>query len=118
MSPFVLILAAARAAIGAFTWVAPQSAARAFGLEADPKLSYMARLFGARDVALAVGVVTTEGSARRSWLALGLFCDALDFLAAGFAHRDGSMRPQAAMLAGGAAAAGSVLGAIALTQED
>ncbi|MGZ4268429.1 MAG: hypothetical protein ACXVFN_05455 [Solirubrobacteraceae bacterium] len=117
MSPLVLSLAAGRAAIGAFTWVAPQSAARLFGLEPDPKSSYVARLFGVRDVALAIGAVTTEGEARRSWLALGLFCDAFDFLAAGFAHRDGSMRPQAAMLAGGAAAAGAALGAAALARE-
>jgi len=116
MSPLVLSLAAGRAAIGAFTWVAPQSASKVFGLDPDPKFGYIARLFGARDVALAIGAATTEGDAQRTWLALGLFCDALDVAAAGLAHRDGSMRPQAAALAGGAAVGGAVLGALALRE--
>ncbi|MEP6952781.1 MAG: hypothetical protein ABI950_01820 [Solirubrobacteraceae bacterium] len=116
MSPLVLSLVAGRALIGAFTWVAPQSASRAFGLDPDPKFGYIARLFGARDVALAIGAVTTEGDAQRRWLTLGLFCDALDLVAAGLARRDGSMRPQAAALAGGAAFGGAVLGALALRE--
>lgn len=116
MSPLVLSLAAGRIAIGAFTWVAPQPAARAFGLDPDPRFGYVARLFGARDVALAAGVLASDGDARRTWLAVGLFCDVLDLAAAGLAHRDGSMRPQAAALAGGAALGGAVLGATALRE--
>jgi len=67
-------------------------------------------------VALAIGAVTTDGDAQRTWLALGLFCDTFDIAAAGLAHRDGSMRPQAAALAGGAAVGGAVLGALALRE--
>ena len=117
MSPFAVALAAGRIAIGAFTWVAPQPAAKVFGLEADPKFGYIARLFGARDVALGVGVLTTSGDAHRSWLQLGLACDGLDTVAAMLGERDGSMRPQAAALAGGAAVTGAILGVLALQQE-
>jgi hypothetical protein len=116
MSPLVLSLASSRAAIGAFTWVAPQSAAKVLGLDADPKSAFIARLFGVRDVALGVGTLSAEGDARRTWLALALFCDALDAAAALLAHRDGSMRPQTAALAGGAGVGGVVLGALALRE--
>src|SRR5437764_2277178 len=117
MSPLVLSLAASRAAIGAFTWVAPLPAARVFGLEPNPKFSFVARLLGARDVALAAGIVVADGDARRTWLAVALGCDILDLAAAGLAHRDGTMRPQATALAGAAALAGTIMGAAALRQE-
>lgn len=117
MSPFAVALAGGRIAIGAATWISPTRSAKAFGLDPDPKLGYIARLFGARDVALGVGVLTTSDEARRSWLQLGLACDALDTVAAMLAERDGSMRPRAAALAGGAAVAGAILGVLALEQE-
>jgi hypothetical protein len=116
MSPLVLNLAAGRAFVGGFTWLAPQKAARLFGLEPDPKSAYVARLFGVRDVALGIGAVSTDGDAQRKWLALGLFCDALDLVASGLAYRDGAMRPQTAALAGGAALGGAMLGAMALRE--
>ena len=65
----------------------------------DP-VAYLGRLFGARDVALAYGSMTSSGAARRTWLVAGLAVDA--------ARRDGRGR-------GGRAGYLSVLQTVLLT---
>jgi hypothetical protein len=69
----VKALAGLRMAIGTAAWVSPRMAGKAFGLDADenPQSPYLARLFGARDVALGWGALRSEGETRRQWLLAG-----------------------------------------------
>lgn len=70
-------------AVGLASWATPRAAGKAFGMDVpgNPQAPYLARLFGARDIALACGVLGTEGDAQRQWLLAGLACDVADALA-------------------------------------
>jgi hypothetical protein len=101
-------VSALRLIVGAGAWLAPRLAGKAFLLDVDdnPQSPYLARLFGARDVALAYGTMSSSGAARRTWLTAGLACDAADTLAAFAGGRDGSLsRLQTVVLAAPAIAA-------------
>jgi hypothetical protein len=74
-------LAAFRIVLGAASWVAPGSLARAYGVPKDritPELEYMTRVFGVRAVALGIGYLASSGEARLLWHRLWLLCDAAD----------------------------------------
>lgn len=103
---------------GVAVWAFPVPVGRLFGfdLTRDPQAPYLARVLGARDVALAWGVIATEGDAQRRWLLAGLACDSADTLAAIAAGANGlSKRATAGGL--GAALWGAVCGAIALREQ-
>ena len=108
-----------RTAVGISSWTAPRLAGRAFGLDvaANPQAPYLARLFGIRDVALAAGAARSSGEARRTWLKLGIACDAFDVAAAALGRRDGSLSPFTTVLVGGVAVAALGLGVAALNGE-
>ena len=55
-----------RIGIGVASWATPRVAGKLFGLDAkaNPQSPYLARLFGARDIALGVGALSSEGDAR------------------------------------------------------
>src|SRR5438067_693587 len=74
-------IGAFRAFGGASFWIAPDLTARAYrsGPVARDRLS--ARLAGAREVALALGPLLSDGEDRSRWLRLGLACDFADALA-------------------------------------
>jgi hypothetical protein len=76
-------IGALRVAIGVSSWATPRLAGKTFGLDAvaNPQTPYLARLFGARDVALGYGVLTTSGESQRQWLAIGAACDVADAIA-------------------------------------
>jgi hypothetical protein len=105
-----------RAAVGAGAWLTPRLSGKAFGLDAagNPQSPYIARLFGARDVALAYGTMTTTGEEQDRWLVAALGCDAADALAGIAAWRGGYLSPFSSFLVTAAAVNGVVLGAIAL----
>jgi hypothetical protein len=106
-------------AIGAASWTTPRVAGRLFGLDAgaNPQSPYLARLFGARDVALAWGALGTEGDARRQWLVAGLACDAADALAGIAGGRGGYLPKLTSVLVSGTALAAVALGVAALDDE-
>jgi hypothetical protein len=109
-------LAGLRLAIGVGAWLAPRATGKAFLLAPDdnPQSPYLARLFGARDAALAYGTLDSSGDAQRRWLVAGLACDVADTLAALAGGRRGYLSPvQSAFLAAPAISA-VALGAIAL----
>jgi hypothetical protein len=113
-------LAMLRLGVGAGAWLAPRLAGKAFLLrpEDNPQSPYLGRLFGARDVALAYGSMSSNGGARRTWLVAGLAVDAADTLAAIAGGRAGYLsRVQTALLAG-PALAGVAMGLIALRGAD
>jgi hypothetical protein len=112
-------LAAVRTAIGVASWTTPRFAGRLFGLDAsaNPQLPYLARLFGARDVALAWGAISTEGETRRQWLAAGLACDVADALAGIAGGRGGYLPKLTSVLVSTTALSAVVLGVAALGNE-
>src|SRR2546423_13769312 len=82
-------------AIGAGAWATPRLAGRLFGLDVagNPQAPYLARLFGARDLALAWGALGAEGSARRQWLLAGPARDGADPPAGGGGGGRGRLPP-------------------------
>jgi hypothetical protein len=114
------LLHSLRLAVGLGAWLTPGLAGRLFGLSAadNPQLPYMARLFGARDVALAVGTAQTTGPSRRVWWQVGIACDLLDAVAAYLGGRNGSLSKPTVVLAGGTAIAAAALGVAAMQADD
>ena len=113
-------LALLRLAVGIGAWVMPGTAGKLFGIDAtaNPQAPYLARLFGVRDVALALGALQTAGEARRQWLQLGVLCDAADVGAAVFGKKGGYLSAPTAIMVGGVAAAATALGVNALQAPD
>jgi hypothetical protein len=109
-----------RLTIGAGSWLMPRLGGRLFGLDAreNPQLPYVLRLFGVRDVALAGGLVASEGEPRALWLRMGVACDAADALAGLAAGARGELGPFSSALVTAAAMGAGALGAAALRTED
>lgn len=109
-------LSGLRLVIGASAWLLPRAAGKGFGLDAsaNPQSPYLARLFGARDVAMGVGTLHSSGEARQQWLKIGVGVDAADAIAAIAAHRAGYLNPVSAALVFAPAAAAVALGLSAL----
>lgn len=108
-----------RAAVGAGAWVAPRISGRMFGLDVpgNPQAPYLARLFGARDVALAYGVQSSTGAQRAQWLKVGIACDLADALAGISAGRRGELPGFATVLVTATALGAAALGIAALQGE-
>jgi hypothetical protein len=106
-----------RLGIGAASWATPRVAGKLFGLDsaANPQAPYLARLFGVRDAALAIGVLSSDGEARRQWLVTGVACDVADALAGVAGGRGGYLPKLTAVLVTGTAVTAAALGAAALS---
>jgi hypothetical protein len=113
-------LAGLRLGVGVGSWLTPNVAGKLFGLDpaANPQAPYLARLFGARDVALAWGTMGTQGAAQRRWLLAGLACDVADTLAGLAGGRGGYLSTVTSGLVSGTALSAVALGAIALAGDD
>lgn len=113
------VLAGLRLVVGVASWTTPRLGGRLFGLdaEANPQSPYWARLFGARDVALAWGTLSTEGEARKQWLLAGLACDLADVAAGIAGGRRGYLPKLTSALVSGTAVSAVVLGAAALSHD-
>jgi hypothetical protein len=109
-------IGAIRAVVGAAAWIAPRPAGRMFGLDtgANPQAPYLGRLFGARDVALAAGVLSTTGESQDLWVKAGLGCDVADAAAGLAAWRGGYLSTFSGLLVTVAALNGVALGLVAL----
>jgi hypothetical protein len=112
-------LAGLRIAIGAASWATPRVAGRLFGLDAqeNPQAPYLARLFGARDIALGWGALSTEGDTQRQWLLAGLACDVADALAGLAGGRRGYLPKLTSALVTGTALSAAALGGAALNED-
>lgn len=108
-----------RMGIGVGAWLTPRLAGRLFGLDprGNPQAPYLSRLFGARDFALAAGVLGAEGDAQRQWLIAGLACDVADSLAGVAGGRGGYLSAFPAILVTGTALSAVALGVVALSDE-
>jgi len=113
------LLAGLRLIVGVASWTTPRFAGKLFGLDAqaNPQSPYLARLFGARDIALAWGAIGTEGEARKQWLIAGLACDAADVLAGVAGGRRGYLPKLTSVLVSGTAVSAVALGVAALSDE-
>ena len=109
-----------RIAIGVVSYLAPRLGGRLFGLDVDrnPQAPYLARLFGIRDLVLAVGALQSKGAAQKQWLQLGMACDVADVGAALLGRRDGSLPLVTSVLVGGTAVAAAGLSAAAASEVD
>ena len=112
------MLGGIRAAIGLSVWAAPRATGKLFGLDSDanPQAPYLARLFGARDLALAWGALATDGDARRGWLLAGAACDAADAIAGVAGGRAGYLPKLTSALVSATAVAALLLGLSALQE--
>jgi hypothetical protein len=112
-------LSGLRAVVGVGAWATPNVSGRLFGLDpvSNPQASYVGRLFGARDLALAAGTLTTEGEARRRWIQMGLACDLADAAAGYIAGRTGVLPKPAAIMVTGVALLAAGMSAAALAAD-
>jgi hypothetical protein len=113
-------LTALRFLIGGGTWIAPRTAGRLFGLDADanPQVPYVGRLFAVRDAVLGVGLMATSGDARRLWWRVGVACDVADAIAGLLAGRSKELPPASSAMVTGTALAAAALGAAAIAADD
>jgi hypothetical protein len=91
-----------RLVVGVGAYLFPRLAGRLFGLDSvgNPQSPYLARLFGIRDIALAIGALQTSGEAQRTWVQVGVLCDVADTGAALMGQRAGYLTtPTAVMVA-------------------
>ena len=111
-------LAALRIAIGTGAWALPDTTGKLFGLDpvGNPQASYLARLFGIRDIALGAGTLSTEGASRQQWLKLGVVCDLADAAAGVLAHRKGVLPRWSSVLVTGTALVAAAQGVMALRE--
>jgi hypothetical protein len=109
-----------RGTVGAGAWLTPRLSGRLFGLDPDgnPQAPYLARLFGARDVALAVGLSSSSGAQRAQWLRIGIACDLADAAAGVLAGSRGELPKLATVLVTATALGAAALGAAALQNLD
>lgn len=112
-------LPALRIGVGVLSLAAPGLAARSFGMDlrSNPQAGYMARLFGVRDIALAVGLLAAPAGQRKLWLQIGAACDAVDVLSAAAETRAGRVPTMTGVLGGAAAVAATAMGLQALGAE-
>ena len=75
-------LIALRTILGAVSYLRPDIAARAFGIDPDesPSIPSAIRLFGAREAAMALAIATRSPEQLSLWLKVGAGVDALDVL--------------------------------------
>ncbi len=113
------VLIGLRLAIGVGAWLTPRLAGRLFGLnpKANPQSPYLARLFGIRDVALAIGLNQSRGESRKLFIQLGILCDGADALAGIIAGRRRYLNPFATVLVSGTAIGAAAIGAGLLKAE-
>ena len=111
-------LAITRLAVGGSAFATPRLAGSAFGLdaEANPQAPYLARLFGVRDAALGIGILTSTGDARRQWLMIGVGCDAADALAGLAGGRAGYLPKATSAVVTAVALSAVVMGVLALRE--
>lgn len=89
----VQAISAFRAFGGLAIWIMPDLTVRTYRGAMDPGSRLVGRLAGARETALAVGPLLSEGQDRRRWLGLGLACDVADGAATVIGRRRGDIGP-------------------------
>lgn len=114
-------LSLGRIALGIGALAAPTRTAKAFGLkpEANAQLSYFARMFGAREVALGALTLAARGEARRRLVLVGLAVDGADAATGALGLRSKEFTPVSGgmLVAGALGAVGSGVAALVAGRE-
>jgi hypothetical protein len=105
----------ARVAFGLGLFAAPDTCLRLLGVDGSSarRMTFLARMVGARDVSLGAGAAVSCGTgSRRGWLLAGALADAGDVVAVSAAARRGTVGGAAGIgiiaLAGSSAAVGAI----------
>lgn len=85
------LLGGTRAAVGTLAWVAPDHAARAFGIDPGRSDRFIGRLFGSRELALAAALLTAPPAHLRTVATIGAAIDAADAIAGLDERRRGTL---------------------------
>ncbi len=117
MIPIRPTMAVTRIGAGALSWANPERAAKSFGIKGESS-AYVSRLFGIRDIALGLGVMSRNPAVRKAALRFGILCDTFDTAAATLETKNGKLTPAGSALLVGGAATFVVLGVIALREAD
>ena len=109
-----------RLTFGIAVWLFPRPVGRTFGFDiaVNPQMPYLTRILGTRDITLALGVLLTEGDARRQWLVAGLASDCADVVAALAGGVGGYLSKKTTALSTAAAVAPMIRGVISLRGSD
>jgi hypothetical protein len=104
-------LSLGRIAVGVGSLVAPARTATLLGLDApaNPQLSYFARMFGAREIALGAITLASKGALRRNLVLAGMAVDGSDAVtgALGLKSKELPSVAGAMLVAGAVGAVGS-----------
>lgn len=108
-------LTALRLTIGTAAWLTPRLAAKLFGVDPDdnPAAPFVARLFGARDIAMGAVMLEGDEDEVARWIDYGIAIDAADAVAAIAGGVRGYLPKRTAIMAGLAATSAVALGVIA-----
>jgi hypothetical protein len=98
MTPARTFLGVTRACIGIGAWVAPDLTTRAFGMDPARSNRFIGRLFGARELALALALLAAPPSAVAPVAAIGAAIDGADAVGGFDERRRGNLNTQATML--------------------
>jgi hypothetical protein len=109
-------LGSARALVGIGSWLAPDLTARVFGIDPERSNRFIARLFGARDLALGAALLAAPPRALPAVAAVGVAIDSIDSVAGFDEYRRGNLSTQATVLGPGGAVAFAILGAIVASE--
>lgn len=104
------VLGVTRLAVGALSLAAPDTSARAFGLDPTRSSSFVGRLFGSRELALAVLLLAAEGEDVARVATVGAVVDGLDLLSGTAELARGRLSTRAAVVGVGGAAVFTALG--------
>lgn len=109
-------LVALRLVLGVTAYVAPDLAARVFGIDPDESAAMPSavRLFGAREAAMGVVLATASDRELRRWLMMAAAVDALDVVTVALGHRARRLRLPTIVVGGGLASVAVALGLRAL----
>jgi len=109
-------LSLGRIVLGAASVAKPDLAVKALGLDVDanPQLTFMARLFGAREIALGVATIASSGKARPGMVLLGMAVDGADVYAGWVGPTQDGIEKKAGMMMTGVAGGAVFSGLLAL----
>lgn len=114
------VLSAVRSAVGVASWASPRHTWSAFGMGSyagDARPAVVTRLFGARELALALAVRHPDPGVRRAALQAGVAIDSIDAVATLIAVRKGAPKVILLTFAAGALTF-AALGVAALKQDE
>lgn len=112
MTPVRLFLGVTRLSIGIGAWLAPDLTVRVFGMDPDRSDRFVGRLFGAREMALAVTLLGAPAGAVAPVAAVGAAVDAVDAVAGFDEARRGNLSARAIILGPVGAVLFATLGAL------